>query len=176
LATVVDHSCRPQLLAKVDLHSCWSNLLARVTGLVASSYLPAIANGHSTTFDGLSCWATVAGWLMNIVDGHSCRLKLTATVKGHCCWPRLLVTDVGHSCRQKLTATIGGHCCWPKLSATLLVAIDGVSCGPKMPVAIAGLSCWSQLPTTVAGHNCWQCCGSGSGIRCLVDPWIWDPK
>jgi hypothetical protein len=20
-----------------------------------------------------------------------------------------------------------------------------------------------------------QCCGSGSGIRCLFDPWIWDP-
>jgi hypothetical protein len=22
----------------------------------------------------------------------------------------------------------------------------------------------------------WQCCGSGSGIRCLFDPWIRDPE
>jgi hypothetical protein len=21
-----------------------------------------------------------------------------------------------------------------------------------------------------------QCCGPGSGIRCLFDPWIWDPR
>jgi hypothetical protein len=25
-------------------------------------------------------------------------------------------------------------------------------------------------------HSCKQCCGSGSGIRCLFDPWIRDPE
>ncbi len=24
--------------------------------------------------------------------------------------------------------------------------------------------------------SCLQCCGSGSGIRCFFDPWIWDPR
>ncbi len=31
----------------------------------------------------------------------------------------------------------------------------------------------------VLKYNFWrssQCCGSGSGIRCLFDPWIWDPE
>jgi hypothetical protein len=34
--------------------------------------------------------------------------------------------------------------------------------------------------TRAEGENVWpkQCCGSGSGIRCLFDPWtrIWDPR
>ncbi len=34
-----------------------------------------------------------------------------------------------------------------------------------------------QLDMAVqAGHHSHQCCGSGSGIRCLCDPWIRDPE
>jgi hypothetical protein len=32
------------------------------------------------------------------------------------------------------------------------------------------------LPNIIDTKVCGQCFGSGSGIRCLVDPWIRDPE
>jgi hypothetical protein len=33
-----------------------------------------------------------------------------------------------------------------------------------------------QIGTFAEGPLIEQCCGSGSGIRCLFDPWIRDPE
>ncbi len=37
------------------------------------------------------------------------------------------------------------------------------------------LGCLGKVIGVVTILPCDQCCGSGSGIRCLFDPWIWDP-
>ncbi len=37
------------------------------------------------------------------------------------------------------------------------------------------LGCLGKVIGVVTIMPCDQCCESGSGIRCLFDPWIWDP-
>ncbi len=65
------------------------------------------------------------------------------------------------------------------------VVSSGCVSSGRMSGVHTGFGCW-RLKTAKQKHVCeqlrtWrslcrkQCCGSGSGIRCLFDPWIRDP-
>ncbi len=38
------------------------------------------------------------------------------------------------------------------------------------------LSCWRKFRKKIPKDSRKQCCGIGSGIRCLFDPWIRDSE
>jgi hypothetical protein len=78
---------------------------------------------------------------------------------------KLNVTGAGNSSRVAvLRATLD-----PDLTSGFLVASQGEAVA--LTAAYKGVLTTLQLGKKRVN----QCCGSGSGIRCLFDPWIRDP-